>query len=302
MKTKTIVTAVLTAAMAVSAIPFSASAEIMTEEEMRTTIEELAEENPDLDFSGLLSPIKPPHGYEEMEPNAALLELFNSYQVDDNIAAFLEKYTPTDKLGQLLSEFYLETWNEKMEGMKEVYGDDYIARLKYIPVYVGIVKLEDDTYRCCRLRNNWMGYEQVLCISSDIGPCYPEEMEDKNIISVEDFYNLGHDEAMVYALEYYKEHGDLGPFGVGESESSGISITTDWNGEKVGEKIEEVVAGDANCDGVMNMADAVLIMQNLSNPDKYPMYPQGRINADMDGNGMTNADALAIQKAILKLS
>lgn len=52
----------------------------------------------------------------------------------------------------------------------------------------------------------------------------------------------------------------------------------------------------------MNMADAVLIMQHLSNPDKYLISSQGRRNADMDGNGMTNADALAIQKIILKLS
>ena len=68
--------------------------------------------------------------------------------------------------------------------------------------------------------------------------------------------------------------------------------------------------GDANCDGNVNMADAVLIMQSLANPDKYGVNgtddthitAQGEFNGDMDGNGMTNADALAIQKAILKLS
>ena len=70
------------------------------------------------------------------------------------------------------------------------------------------------------------------------------------------------------------------------------------------------VTGDANCDGNVNMADAVLIMQSLANPDKYGVNgtddthitAQGEKNGDMDGNGLTNADALEIQKMLLKLS
>ena len=68
--------------------------------------------------------------------------------------------------------------------------------------------------------------------------------------------------------------------------------------------------GDANCDGNVNMADAVIIMQSLANPDKYGVNgtddthitAQGEKNGDMDGNGLTNADALEIQKMLLKLS
>ena len=68
--------------------------------------------------------------------------------------------------------------------------------------------------------------------------------------------------------------------------------------------------GDANCDGNVNMADAVMIMQSLANPDKYGVNgtdethitAQGEKNGDMDGNGLTNADALEIQKMLLKIS
>lgn len=63
----------------------------------------------------------------------------------------------------------------------------------------------------------------------------------------------------------------------------------------------EPVWGDANCDGKADMADAVLIMQVLSNPDKYKLTEQGRLNADTDGNGITSGDALAIQKKLLNL-
>ena len=66
--------------------------------------------------------------------------------------------------------------------------------------------------------------------------------------------------------------------------------------------------GDANCDNDVNMADAVLIMQYLSNPDIYGVgkadgiTEKGLENADVYGNdGVTNADALAIQEYRLAL-
>ena len=60
--------------------------------------------------------------------------------------------------------------------------------------------------------------------------------------------------------------------------------------------------GDANCDNEVNMADAVLIMQVISNPDKYKFEGKGEDNADVDGEGgVTNKDALRIQKFKLGL-
>ncbi|MCR5109342.1 MAG: leucine-rich repeat protein [Ruminococcus sp.] len=73
----------------------------------------------------------------------------------------------------------------------------------------------------------------------------------------------------------------------------------------------KMIIGDANCDGQVSMADAVLIMQYISNPNKYSengtdknhITEQGKKNADIAGenDGVTNADALAIQKKLLKL-
>lgn len=60
----------------------------------------------------------------------------------------------------------------------------------------------------------------------------------------------------------------------------------------------DVVYGDANCDGEVSMADAAAIYQALGNPDKYSLSAQGAANADCcdPGNGVTAADAIAIQK------
>lgn len=70
-----------------------------------------------------------------------------------------------------------------------------------------------------------------------------------------------------------------------------------------------MISGDANCDGNVNMSDAVMIMQSLANPDKYKLTSQGALNADCTslitldngGDGVTNKDALAIQQYILEL-
>ena len=67
--------------------------------------------------------------------------------------------------------------------------------------------------------------------------------------------------------------------------------------------------GDANLDKQVNIADAVLVMQVATNPDKYAqgrselsITAQGETNADVDGKkGLTNSDALLIQKFKLGL-
>ena len=72
----------------------------------------------------------------------------------------------------------------------------------------------------------------------------------------------------------------------------------------------EFLRGDTNCDGGVDMADAVLIMQALANPNKYGEFNTefnyltalGRLNGDMNGDGLTVGDAQAIQRKLLRLS
>ena len=73
------------------------------------------------------------------------------------------------------------------------------------------------------------------------------------------------------------------------------------NGED--KRDRDVLYGDANESGDVNISDAVLIMQSLSNPSKYKLTGQGKVNADCSGvgDGVTNKDALAIQKYMLKI-
>ncbi|MDE6798340.1 MAG: dockerin type I repeat-containing protein, partial [Ruminococcus sp.] len=58
--------------------------------------------------------------------------------------------------------------------------------------------------------------------------------------------------------------------------------------------------GDANEDGTVSLADAVFIMQVLSNPDDFQLTPQGMANADTDGDGVTVMDAFRIQEMMIE--
>ncbi|MDE5835088.1 MAG: glycoside hydrolase family 9 protein, partial [Ruminococcus sp.] len=66
---------------------------------------------------------------------------------------------------------------------------------------------------------------------------------------------------------------------------------------------DDILWGDANCDGKVNISDAVLIMQSISNPSEYHLSEEGIRNADVynHGDSITNADALSIQKVEAKL-
>ena len=85
--------------------------------------------------------------------------------------------------------------------------------------------------------------------------------------------------------------------------SDGFTVTVGQADKGNQPSSEAKLCGDANNDGTVDLSDAVLIMQTLSNPSKYKLTEQGRANADCAGNGdgITNADALAIQKYMFQL-
>ena len=60
---------------------------------------------------------------------------------------------------------------------------------------------------------------------------------------------------------------------------------------------DKVLYGDANCDGVVTIADAAAVLQSIGNADKYSLSEQGQTNADVNGQaGITPDDAIVIMK------
>ncbi|NLT08331.1 MAG: glycoside hydrolase [Ruminococcus sp.] len=64
-----------------------------------------------------------------------------------------------------------------------------------------------------------------------------------------------------------------------------------------------ILYGDADCDKQVKMNDAVLIMQTISNSDKYSLTEIGELNADcyQPGSGISPKDALSVQKSLLNV-
>lgn len=79
-----------------------------------------------------------------------------------------------------------------------------------------------------------------------------------------------------------------------------LTLTADSNS---GNTDDDILWGDANCDGSVDISDAVFIMQCLVNPNDYQFTEKGLKNADVcnHGDGVTASDALSIQKIGINL-
>lgn len=64
------------------------------------------------------------------------------------------------------------------------------------------------------------------------------------------------------------------------------------------------LAGDANCDGIVDIADTVLLKCYLINSKNYSVTEQGLKNSDVQdkGNGINVQDILMIQRQVLKIT
>ena len=96
-----------------------------------------------------------------------------------------------------------------------------------------------------------------------------------------------------YMSNFWSEFSERLKFTVTESDGT-VSEATTMSAEN-GRPASGT--GDANCDGKVNVSDAVAVLQYIANNEKYPLSATGAANADIDGEkGITGGDAIAIQK------
>lgn len=169
--------------------------------------------------------------------------------------------------------------------------DSSIVNEKGLTSLIWSTSLDDSSY--------WMNGDGVFCtlkgtlsadatgtIPLEIVPAsrntYPGSNVQNEVVSVGYFQNKD-----VVRYEVKSTNGEISVSNGGQS-----GTTDNPSGLK----------GDANEDKDVNMADAVLIMQSLSNPNEYKLTAQGAKNADVIGNdGVTAMDALEIQKKAINL-
>lgn len=90
---------------------------------------------------------------------------------------------------------------------------------------------------------------------------------------------------------------DAGQYSVRIISPSGIEKTVSAFKLNVISERLDYLAGDANCDGKVTIADSTAILQHLGNQDKYGLSEQGLKNGDVDGLlGITTSDSLTLQK------
>lgn len=108
----------------------------------------------------------------------------------------------------------------------------------------------------------------------------------------------------MYVTKYEKKIDNFDEIYADYKANLGLTSTVEVEGVSYENNIKiladiesKTISGDANCDGKVEIADATLILQYLTNKDEYQLKAQGMINADCcnTGDGVTAQDALAIQ-------
>lgn len=130
-----------------------------------------------------------------------------------------------------------------------------------------------------------------ICDSEELFISYSLEDEDKKPV----IYGYSGSTAEEYANKYNFRFSALD-----QTDTTTVTATSEGiSGKK----------GDANCDGLIDMSDAIIIMQSIANPNKYgvggsdsaALTKQGADNGDVDtaSPGITTRDALRIQEYLL---
>ena len=150
----------------------------------------------------------------------------------------------------------------------------HCKKLKEVKIPSSVEKIREDTFFACTQ------LETIIFMNPDTIIC------DENGDEIETFFTSFEEGVFKGVIRGYK---------ASTAEKYAINYNTSF------ETLISEKSGDSNGDGRIDMSDAVLIMQTIANPSKYKLTEQGSKNADMDGDGVTNLDALAIQKKLLKL-
>lgn len=121
----------------------------------------------------------------------------------------------------------------------------------------------------------------------------PVAWDPTNDYSYQGLQNGGNEDLMIETPYITMYDGDTLIWGI-EPDGTTPQPTT----EPTTEAPDGILYGDANVDGSVDIADAVLILQTIASPSDFELSEQGRINADVNknGNGVDAEDSLAIQQ------
>ena len=165
---------------------------------------------------------------------------------------------------------------------------EYCTSLKSITIPDSVASIEDLAFCDCTNLES-ITIKNPACVIADSSDEIPDT---KTIPDTATIYGYAGSTAEAYASKYHKKFATI----------SDTPITT-TPAPTTTTQPSDVLLGDANCDGRVDIADVVSIKCYLINSKDYSITKQGLINADVNesGNGINVQDSLAFLKYILKL-
>lgn len=159
---------------------------------------------------------------------------------------------------------------------------------------IGSIIVNDET--CFEENVSIKPADIVDAVGEDANLTFNRVMPDENFKGSLDYLRFYSGKAEK-APEIYTEKEDITPVQT-TTASPQTTTSTQTTVTTATTVVEKNLYGDANCDGKVEIADATLILQFLTNKDEYKLTEQGMLNADVVGNGdgVTAQDALVIQQ------
>ena len=216
--------------------------------------------------------------------NEVIDELFTCNSSDESVKEYVldVKIKPNEKRYFTIKvEQYPEGYISMLDDWKN--DPDCMA---FLPLFVIDRNAYDKMWQFAALRNNNMPSTHQRELTA-----YNSELRELELDYYQK-YNIENAANNTGGLETYPVTTDGGTYD--------SNTTTTITANPVKELPEITLAGDSNEDGEVSIADAILIMQSLVNPDEYSLTPQGIANADINGDGITTLDALLIQEMLVK--
>ncbi len=250
----------------------------------------------DIDTDALTEAIK------KICPNAELIEFSQPEQVEDTRFRSLiikgmndskERHLPYDEVRK--KDITFEQAVEIYDFLNET-GNLQSFQYNQVPVYYGMTRCPLTNYR---YGSNKMEKIQNYIAENNLNwtiefEDYCEPIDADTMFFVSTGQRLSAEENFKL-VEQIAEELDFGP------EYTYPAKTSVCNGFTI--DMHNNIKGDANDDGNLALSDAITIMQTVGNPDEYQLTAQGEYNADIAGDfdGITNLDALTIQRRLLNL-
>lgn len=222
-----------------------------------------------------------------------------------NCDEWLPQNKYTEYSGTVFNREYTDYWQKLVSGEADLPdtdgdGDINIADIFNVLVYSEDLYAGTDAEASVLPENIRMFFTEDCDINSN---GLSGDIHDLKILELAYTFSIQDDEADGLFIDFSESYSAYVEMLADANGISAVKYHPETLNPTCTSDTDVIRSGDANNDGEVDLADSVMIMQTLANPDKYSMSYAGKFNGDVSntGDGITVEDAQEIQSRLLDI-